>query len=141
MPKKENPQVRIFVCHNALANHLSGRRLDELVLPQSAHAEEVPCLGRIDPRYLLKAFEDGCDAVCLIGCPVGKCRTMDGNLRAEKRAALVRGILEEIGIEGERLFFFLREPMDEQAAKGLLKEFLSAVGALGPSELKTPREV
>jgi heterodisulfide reductase subunit A len=90
----------------------------------------------VDPRYLLKAFEAGCDAVCLIGCAIGKCRTMDGNLRAQRRVILVRGLLEEIGLKGERLFLFLREPMTEQAARELIGQFIAEARALGPSELK-----
>jgi len=105
-------------------------------LPDSAAVEKIPCLGKVDPRYLLKAFEAGCDAVCLIGCAIGKCRTMDGNLRAQRRVILVRGLLEEIGLKGERLFLFLREPMTEQAARELVGQFIAEARALGPSELK-----
>ena len=101
-----------------------------------ATVEKIPCLGKVDPRYLLKAFEAGCDAVCLIGCAVGKCRTMDGNLRAEKRVIPLRGLLEEIGLKGERLFLFLREPMSKEAARELIVQFLTEAHALGPSELK-----
>ena len=134
-------QVRVFICHNALEEGVTGRHVEKLASPEEAYAEQVPCLGKIDPRYMLKAFEDGCDAVCLIGCPVGKCHTMDGNLRAEKRAGFVRSVLEEIGIRGERLFLFLREPMDEQGVEELMGEFLSSVRRLGRSELRTGKEV
>lgn len=101
-----------------------------------ATVEKIPCLGKVDPRYLLKAFEAGCDAVCLIGCAIGKCRTMDGNLRAEKRVILLRGLLEEIGLKGERLFLFLREPMSKEAAREVIVQFLAEAHAFGRSELK-----
>lgn len=107
-------------------------------LPDVIAVEKIPCLGKVDPRYLLKAFEAGCDAVCLIGCAIGKCRTMDGNLRAEKRVILVRGLLEEIGLTGGRLFLFLREPMSKDAVRELIAQFLAEARALGPSELKGP---
>ena len=130
-------QVKIFVCQNAASFPFVGKRLPDFGLSHPGEIEKVPCLGKIDPRYLLKAFEGGCDAVCLIGCALGKCKTMDGNLRAQKRAGLVRGLLDEIGIKGERLFLFLREPLDEQRARELVAEFLSAARAMGLSELKT----
>jgi coenzyme F420-reducing hydrogenase delta subunit len=110
--------------------------LQEIGVGDSCYLEQIPCLGKIDPRYLLKAFEGGCDAVCLIGCPPGKCRTMDGNLRAQRRVVLVRGLLDEIGIEGERLFLYLTEPMDAERIRDVLREFLEAVRGLGRSELK-----
>ena len=137
MPQHEQLQISIFVCHNALADQLESRRLEELALPEHVQVEEVPCLGRIDARYLLRTFERGCDAVCLFGCPGGKCRTMDGNLRARKRVAFVKTILEEVGISGERLSVLLKPPMDEDAAKDVLADFLLGIHALGPSELRT----
>ncbi len=136
MSENEALEVRIFLCHNALIDPLEGKALRELAHADSVSVEQVPCLGKIDPRYLLKAFEGGCDAVCLVGCPTGKCHTMDGNLRAEKRVAFVRRVLDEIGLKKQRLFLFLREPMDEKRARELVEEFLSAARSLGPSELK-----
>lgn len=142
MPESEDLKVRIFLCHNALSERATGIGLRELgvrhgqAASPTAAVEQVPCLGKIDPRYLLRAFEGGCDAICLIGCPIGRCGTMDGNLRAQKRVAFVRGILDEIGIQGERLFLFFREPMDEKGFLEVVGEFLAAVEKLGPSELR-----
>jgi len=138
-------KVRIFLCHNALTERVESSGLRELGLahglkPVSMGAlEQLPCLGKIDPRYLLRAFEGGCDGVCLIGCPIGACRTMDGNLRAQKRVAFVRRILDEIGVRGERIFLFLREPMDEKGFLEVVGEFLAAVKTLGPSGLISPQ--
>jgi len=134
-------QVRVFVCRNAVADRLEREALRELGVAEESHLELVPCLGKIDPRYLLKAFEGGCDAICLIGCPIGKCRTMDGNLRARSRVAFVRGILDETGINGQRLSLFLGEPMDENALQEVMGEFLETARSLGPSELKIRKEV
>jgi len=139
--EKESLRVKIFVCRNALADGLGPRPLRRLGISGLVQAEQVPCLGKIDPRYLLKAFEGGCDAVCLVGCPVGKCRTMDGNLRAERRAVFVREILQEVGIKGQRLSFFLTEPMSENAFHEVVERFLAGAEELGPSELKTGRTV
>jgi len=140
LPGSEPLRVRILVCPNTLTGRLEGRPWPETGFAEQVHVELVPCLGKIDPRYLLKAFEEGCDAVCLIGCPIGKCRTMDGNLRAQKRVAFVRRILDEIGIKGERLSLFLREPMDEKGVREVVGEFLAAARALGPSKLKLCKE-
>ena len=141
MSEKERLQIRIFVCRNVLADHRAAERLREYSLDGRTQIEQVPCLGRIDPRYLLKAFEGGCDAVFLVGCAVGKCRTMDGNLRAEKRAVLVRRLLDEIGIQGERLSLLLREPLGEDEVPEIVKEFLESVRQIGPSQLRISRSL
>ena len=124
------------MCQNALANRQADDKLRELAPSQEMRVERVPCLGRIDPRYLLKAFETGYDAVCLIGCPEGKCLTMDGNLRARRRVVLVNKILSEIGINQQRLSLYFREPIHEDGIHGLIDELLTSLRRLGVSELK-----
>ncbi len=137
MSDSEGFQLRVFVCQNALANRQAADKLRELAPSREMRVERVPCLGRIDPRYLLKAFEAGYDALCLIGCPEGECLTMDGNLRARRRVVLVNRLLSEIGINEQRLSLYLREPMDEDQIHGLIDELLASLRRLGVSELKS----
>jgi coenzyme F420-reducing hydrogenase delta subunit len=61
--------------------------------------EAVPCSGRIDPRYILKAFEGGASKVCLLACPEGECKLLEGNLRAVKRIESARELLAEAGVD------------------------------------------
>ena len=60
--------------------------------------EAIPCSGRIDPRYILKAFEGGASKVCLLACPDGECKLLEGNRRAVNRIEAAREFLEEAGI-------------------------------------------
>jgi len=61
--------------------------------------ETVPCGGRIDPRYILKAFEGGALAVLVLACPKGHCKSMEGNLRALRRVNFVKDLLAEAGLD------------------------------------------
>ena len=58
----------------------------------------LPCSGKIDILYLIKAFETGADGVAIVACKQGECRYLEGNLRALKRAEAVDTLLEEIGL-------------------------------------------
>ena len=58
----------------------------------------LPCSGKVDLLYLIKAFETGADGAVLLTCKEGECRYLEGNLRARKRADSVNELLEEIGI-------------------------------------------
>ena len=58
----------------------------------------LPCSGKIDVLYLIKAFETGADGVVVVTCRKGECRYLEGNLRARKRAEAVDALLEEIGL-------------------------------------------
>jgi coenzyme F420-reducing hydrogenase delta subunit len=66
----------------------------------------VPCTGRLQPEHILKAFELGADVVCVIGCEEDNCHTLEGSSRCARRVDYVRGLLDQIGIGGDRLLRF-----------------------------------
>jgi coenzyme F420-reducing hydrogenase delta subunit len=76
--------------------------------------------------FILKAFECGADGVMVIGCPSGKCKRIDGNVRAVKRVAWVQKLLDEIGLGGKRLIYTSGDEMD--AAITLLLKDLAGLG-------------
>jgi coenzyme F420-reducing hydrogenase delta subunit len=81
----------------------------------------------------MKAFEDGADAVFVAGCLEGQCHYLTGNLRARKRINYVKRLLEEVGIEGERLEIFnLSSAMGGRFAE-IVEEMTETVKALGPT--------
>jgi hypothetical protein len=69
---------------------------------------------------LLKAFEDGADGVCVIGCPEDECHNVMGSKRAGHRVLAVRKALEELGVEGDRIEMFY-------LPRGFHPEFVEAV--------------
>jgi len=74
----------------------------------------VPCSGKLQPEHLLKAFETGADLVVVLACSDGDCRYLEGRRRIERRLDYVRGLLDEIGLGGERLVL-LDRPGDSRA--------------------------
>ena len=58
----------------------------------------LPCSGKVDIPYMIKAFETGADGVLVITCPAGKCHNLEGNLRAKKRVQAVESLLDEVGM-------------------------------------------
>jgi coenzyme F420-reducing hydrogenase delta subunit len=63
----------------------------------------LPCSGKVDLQYLLKAVETGADGVIILTCLIGNCKFLEGNLRAQKRADAVNSILEETGMGKDRI--------------------------------------
>jgi coenzyme F420-reducing hydrogenase delta subunit len=57
----------------------------------------LPCSGKLDILYLIKAFETGADGVAVMMCKEGECRYLEGNMRARKRAEVVEELLKETG--------------------------------------------
>lgn len=77
--------------------------------------------------FILKAFECGADGVMIVACPEGKCKRIDGNLRAAKRVARVQQLLDEIGLGGKRLIYAAGDEVDSATAK-----FVKQLVELGP---------
>ena len=96
--------VTVFRCVNSSRPGAEARRLPQWPVP--VHEVALPCTGRLQPEHLLKAFEAGADAVCVITCAGDNCHYLEGSRRAERRVEYVRELLDEIGLGGERLLFF-----------------------------------
>ena len=67
MDKIFSPDIIAFCCHYcayAAADLAGSMRLD---YPPSVKIVEVPCSGKVDPLYVLKALEEGADGVLVAG--------------------------------------------------------------------------
>jgi coenzyme F420-reducing hydrogenase delta subunit len=94
----------------------------------------LPCSGKIDVPYLLKAFETGADGAAIVTCPKNECRHLEGNRRAQKRAEAVEALLEEIGLgQGRMSVITLKDGGVEQGI-GEIKDFLNRVKKLTQME-------
>ena len=70
--------------------------------PANIRIIRVPCSGRVDPLLIVKCFEGGADAVLVAGCHPGDCHYIEGNYYGRRRFALLRELLDFMGIEKER---------------------------------------
>ena len=96
----------------------------------------LPCTGKVDAIHLMKAFEDGADAVFVAGCLEGQCHYLEGNLRAKKRVAYVKKLLSEVEIEPERLEMFnLSSAMGGRFAE-IVEEMTDRVKKLGSTYIQ-----
>jgi coenzyme F420-reducing hydrogenase delta subunit len=103
--------------------------------PPNVRIIRLPCTGKVDAILLMKAFEDGADGVFIAGCLEGECHFLEGNLRAKKRVAYVKRLLEEVGTNPERIEMFnLSSAMGGQFAE-YVEEMTKRIKELGPAEV------
>jgi len=81
----------------------------------------------------MQAFESGADGVLVAGCLEGGCHFQEGNLRAKRRVAHVSQILDEIGIEPDRLRMVNLSSAMGQAFANTITQFTEQIRKLGPS--------
>lgn len=96
-------QIYLFHCSNCLDTEALRHSLGEREKDNDLKIISLPCSGKLELIYLLKAFESGADGVMLITCKHGECRYLEGNLRAQKRTESIHALLEEIGLDKGRM--------------------------------------
>jgi coenzyme F420-reducing hydrogenase delta subunit/NAD-dependent dihydropyrimidine dehydrogenase PreA subunit len=107
--------------------------------PPNVRLIRLPCSGKADITYILRAFETGVDGVIVAGCLKGGCHFVEGNLQAEKRVQFAKTLLDAIGIGGERLeMFFFSSSMATRFVE-IVKEMTERIRKLGPSPAKKLR--
>ncbi len=96
----------------------------------------MPCTGRVDIIHLLNAFEDGADGVYVAGCLEGECHFSTGNIKARKKVAYVKKVLEAIGIEPQRVAMYNLSSAQGQRFAEIAKEMVDTITAIGPTPVK-----
>lgn len=127
-PDSVKAKITVFHCFNAFNN-------STLLENQEYEVQSVkmPCSSATREVFLLRAFEAGADAVVVLVCPEGACRFLQGNLRAAKRVARVKKILDEIGLDGRRLNIYNIPHGDQTAIDRILGKTLDTLATLGPN--------
>ena len=96
----------------------------------------IPCTGKMDVLYILKAFEEGADGVYVAGCLEGNCHFVDGNIKAKRRVNYIKDLLDEIGLGKERLEMYnMSTSMGDKFAQ-VADEMTDRIKKLGPSPLR-----
>ena len=111
-----------------------------LSYPSNIKVIQVPCSGRVDIIHLLKAIEDGADGVYVAGCLEGECHFLTGNLKARKRVNYVKKVLEELGIEPERVEMFNLSAGEGPRFVEIAKEMSERIQELGPSPVNVQKK-
>lgn len=92
----------------------------------------VMCSGRVDPVFVLKAFKEGADGVLILGCHPGECHYVEGNYKTARRIPLLKRMLEQFGIENERVRLDWVSASEGDRFTKIVNEMTAKVKELGP---------
>ena len=106
-----------------------------LEYPANIKIIHLPCSGKVDVRHLLRAIQKGADGVYVVGCLEGTCHYNDGNYRARERVEYVRTLLEEIGLEADRVRMYNLSSGEGPTFAAYAKEMTDLIRSLGPNPL------
>lgn len=129
------PQIVAYCCKYCAyaAGDLAGSM--RLNYPANVKVIQVPCTGRVDILHLLRAIEDGADAVYVAGCLEGECHFLEGNLKTRRKVEYVKKTLKEINMEPERVEMYNLSSAQGPRFAEIATEMTERIKALGPSPL------
>lgn len=103
--------------------------------PPNIRIIKVPCSGRVDPLFVLKALQLGFDGVLVSGCHPGDCHYQTGNYRARRRVAITKKFLEYMGIEPERIQASWISASEAGKFVEVVTEVTERLRKIGPNQL------
>jgi coenzyme F420-reducing hydrogenase delta subunit len=129
----ERPKVIAFLCNwcSYAGADLAG--ISRIQYPPNVRVIRVPCSGRVNPLYIIKALQHGADGVLVSGCHPGDCHYISGNYYARRRFTLLKSLLEAVGIEPGRVNFSWVSAAEGEKFSQVVTEVIEKVKALGPS--------
>jgi coenzyme F420-reducing hydrogenase delta subunit len=131
------PEITAFMCIYCAYMAADSAGALRISYPPNVKLVKLPCTGKTDPRYILRAFEDGADGVYVMACSMGNCHHVRGNERAYARVLRTKKMLDDIGLGGERLDMYFVSGGQGATFADAATEMTERIRALGPNPIKS----
>lgn len=135
------PRIIGFLCNWCSYTGADLAGVSRMKSPPNLRTLRVMCSGRVDPTFILRAFQLGADGVLVAGCHPGDCHYQEGNYKALRRVALLKRVLRQFGIEAERLRLEWISASEGERFARVATEFTEQVRKLGPLRISLPGPV
>jgi F420-non-reducing hydrogenase iron-sulfur subunit len=126
------PRIVGFLCRWCSYTGADLAGTSRLQYPPNLAAIRVMCSGRVDPTFIVKALADGADGVLVAGCHPGDCHYQEGNYKTMRRYPMLRRLLDQFGIERDRVRLEWVSASEGDRFAAVVKDFTEKVRALGP---------
>ena len=99
--------------------------------PTDLRIVRVPCSGRIDPLFIVRALLHGADGVLVSGCHPGDCHYAEGNYYARRRLEILKQFLPVLGIDPRRFEYTWISAAEGQRWQLAVTKFTQQIHELG----------
>lgn len=141
MEKNFEPLIVGFLCNwcSYAGADLAG--VSRVQYPPNLRVIRVMCSGRVEPSFVLKAFQEGADGVLISGCHPGDCHYADGNVKTLRRTPLIEILLSQLGLEEERFKQTWVSAAEGEKFGQVVKEMVDNIKKIGPYQKKLGDEL
>lgn len=129
------PNLLAFCCNwcSYAGADLAG--LSRLKYPPNIRIIRTMCSGRVDPQFVVDAFENGADGVLIAACHLGDCHYISQNYKTYKRVNLLHKLMDSFLIEKDRLRLEFISAGEGNKFANTVIEMVDKLRELGPSPL------
>ncbi len=131
--KSEYPLIIAFLCNwcaYAGADIAGSLRIQ---YPTNVRIIRVMCSGRVNPRFVLEAIQNGADGVLVAGCRQGECHYGEGNYLARRRMKILKEILRDVGFDDRRIRVAGISASDGEKFAEIIHDFTEELMRIGPT--------
>lgn len=133
------PKIVGFMCNWCAYSGADLAGVSRIQSSPNVRVVRTMCTGRIDPVFVLKAFEAGADGVLIGGCHPGDCHYQEGNFKTLRRYLMLKRVLEQFGVDPRRLRLEWISAAEAEKFARVTLEMTEEVRALGPFHLEETR--
>ena len=133
------PEIVLLYCRQSLADQEKPFEGFKPAKDFTAKLAPLPCSSKVEVGHMLKIMESGADGILVVGCPAGACQFLVGNARAEKRVEYARSLLEQAGLEPERLTLMRGSQLTLDDILTLGAKLVGSLREMGPNPMKPAR--
>lgn len=135
MKDNSHPKIIAFCCNWCSYAGADAAGTARLQVKPYFRVIRTMCSSRIDPELILEAFKKGAWGVLVAGCHPGDCHYVNGNYKTQRRVALLKNLLHELGIEPKRVRLEWISANEGGKFQKVVNEFVDEMTALGPLNL------
>ena len=129
------PRIVAFLCNWCAYTGADLAGTSRLQYPPNVRSIRVMCTGGVDPIYVIKALLEGADGVLIGGCHPGDCHYQSGNLKARRRMAILRSILEQLGLDADRVWLRWISASEGKLFADTITEMVQTLKEKGPNPM------
>ena len=135
MPVLEGKELRIvaFLCNWCSYGGADTAGVARATQPTDLRIIRVPCSGRIDPLFILRALLNGADGVLVSGCHPNDCHYSAGNFYARRRLEVLKQFLPILGIDDRRFEYTWVSASEGARWQQVVTNFTARIHELGPA--------
>ncbi len=132
--KDWQPRILAILCNwcSYAGADLAG--VSRIQYPPTIRVVRVPCSGRVDPLFIMKSLQSGFDGVLISGCHPGDCHYLSGNYVARRKFAILKPLLEFVGIEPERVQFSWISAGEGERFAQVMTKVTNDIKRIGPAK-------